>query len=288
MKKESKKTVQLVSPRGFCSGVRSAVEIFEEAHKKYPGTVYVLNELVHNHRVGDDMRKKGAVFVSSLEKVPEGAVVMFGAHGVGRNEENTAAERNLTVIDAGCPRVKALHRKAAALDKSMELIIFGNPEHPEVRGVAGHAGTDKVFIVKSADGIKDLPEMNRPVLLCQTTRDHLEIEFFTAELKKRFPALQENGGVCDAVYRRQLAVEKLVPQIDAMIIAGSPHSSNANRMCDVARRMGKAAFLVDDVQKIPDLSPFRHLGLGAGASTPEECVSEILKKLEALGFESVV
>ena len=280
----SQKTVYPVVPGGFCAGVRGALEIFEETRKKFPAPVYVLHELVHNRRVGEKMRQNGAIFVDDLSQVPEGSVVLFGAHGVGRKEESDAAARHLHVIDAGCPRVKRLHRAASALKKDEELIIFGNPSHPEVRGVAGHAGTEKVFIVNSKDEIPRLPEMTNPTLLCQTTRDHREIEEFTRLLKERFPLLHANSGVCDAVFRRQLAVEKMIPQVDVMLIAGSAHSSNANRMCDVARRSGKAAFLVDGVENLPDLSEFERIGLGAGASTPDETVQEILDFLIEKGY----
>ena len=283
----SKKTVCPVVPGGFCAGVRGALDIFEETRKKFPAPVYVLHELVHNRRVGEKMRQNGAIFVDDLSQVPEGSVVLFGAHGVGRKEETDAAARHLHVIDAGCPRVKRLHRAASALGKDDELIIFGNPSHPEVRGVAGHAGTEKVFIVNSKEEIPQLPEMKNPTLLCQTTRDHLEIEEFTRLLKERFPLLHADGGVCDAVYRRQQAVEKMIPQVDVMLIAGSAHSSNANRMCDVARRSGKAAFLIDGAENLPDLSGFDRIGLGAGASTPDEIVQEILDCLIEKGYTSV-
>ena len=283
----SEKTVYPVIPGGFCSGVRGALEIFEETRKKFPGPVYVLHELVHNRRVGENMRRRGAVFVDDLSSVPEGSVVLFGAHGVGRREALEAEARHLHVVDAVCPRVKRLHRAAAALSPDEELIIFGNPGHPEVRGVAGHSGTDKVFIVDSCDEILLLPGMQKPTLLCQTTRDHVEIEKITALLKERYPLLHTNGGVCDAVFRRQQAVEKVIGLVDVILIAGSAHSSNANRMCDAARRSGKAAFLVDNAEVLPDLSGFDRIGLGAGASTPDEIVHEILARLIEMGYKSV-
>ena len=280
----AEKTIRLVSPRGFCAGVRGAVRAFEETEKKYSRPIYVLNELVHNRQVGNDMKEKGAVFVSSLLDVPPGSVVLFGAHGVGKAEEHTAAQRNLTVIDAGCPRVKKLHKAAQQLSPDEELIVFGNPAHPEVRGVIGHAGTGKVFVIDHADDIPDLPEMQKPTLLCQTTRDHLEIENMTRLLRQRYPHLHAVGGVCDAVFRRQQAVEQMIPLVDVMIIVGSSHSSNANRMRDVSLRMGKEAFLIDSPEELPDLSGFNHIGLGAGASTPDEAVRNVLQRLLELGY----
>lgn len=274
-----KKIIRLVSPRGFCAGVRGALEAFEEARREHGSPIYVLHELVHNRRVSGDMKKKGAVFVSSLAEVPAGSVVLFGAHGTGRAEHLEAEKRGLRVIDACCPRVKRLHRAAAAIPAEDELIIFGNPDHPEVRGVAGHSGTERVFIVKSRSEIADLPPMHRPTLLCQTTRDHREIEEISALLREKYPGISVNSGVCDAVFRRQRAVEELAPQVDAVVIVGSPHSSNANRMRDVASRLGKAAFLVEGPEDLPDLSGYGVIALGAGASTPDIAVQEVLTAL---------
>lgn len=281
---EKSKTVHLIVPGGFCAGVRGALATFEKTWKNCSGPIYVLHELVHNRRVGEDMRRKGAVFADDLREVPPGNIVLFGAHGVGKQEEKLAAERQLKVVDACCPRVKCLHHAASELNSEEELVIFGNPTHPEVRGVAGHAGTEKIFILRSQEEIASLPALAAPTLLCQTTRDHLEIETFTALLKQRFPNLKTHGGVCDAVFRRQQAVEKMIPQVDAMVIVGSPHSSNANRMKDVALRLGKAAFLIDDASELPDLSSYCRIGLGAGASTPDEAVREVLEKILSLGY----
>lgn len=281
----SKKYVRLVIPGGFCAGVRSALETFENTRKIFSGTIYVLHELVHNRRVGEEMRRQGAVFVNDLSEVPPESVVLFGAHGVGRKEKEIADLRRLHVVDAVCPRVKRLHNAASVLKEDAELIIFGNPEHPEVRGVAGHAGTQKVFILRSREEIAELPEMNNPTLLCQTTRDHLEIEEFTHALKQRFPGLHADGGVCDAVYRRQQAVETMAQQVEALVIVGSSHSSNANRMRDVSLRLGTPAFLIDGKDDLPDLSAFDSIGLGAGASTPDEAVQEVLERLIELGYK---
>ena len=276
MTEKKAKSVHLITPRGFCSGVRSAIDTFYRTKQKFSGPVYVLHELVHNNRVTEKMRREGAVFVDSLDEVPQHGVVLFGAHGVGSNEKKQADLKQLCVTDAVCPRVRKLHDAAAALSNDDELIIFGNPAHPEVQGVAGHAGTEKVFIVSSEKEIISLPEMSAPLLLCQTTRDHAEIEQFTLLLKKRYPQLRTNGGTCDAVYRRQTAVEKAMEKAEVLLIAGSSHSSNANRMCDIARRLGKAAYLVENANALPDLSAFNTIALGAGASTPDEAVQEIL------------
>ena len=281
----SEKTVYTVSPGGFCSGVRGALEIFQEARGARKETIFVLNELVHNSRVRQNMIAQGAVFVKSPDEVPDGSTILFGAHGVGKEVENKALEKSLDIIDACCPRVKKLHREAAAVLPENALVIFGNPDHPEVKGVAGHARTKHVYIVRSIEDIASLPAvLPHPLLLCQTTRDHLEIEAFTQKLKTLYPDLTANGGVCNAVFRRQQAVEKVIPFVDAVIIVGSPHSSNANRMRDVARRMGKAAFLVDSATELPDLAPYARLGLGAGASTPDEAVGEVLKYLQTQGY----
>lgn len=284
---EHSKTIRLVTPGGFCAGVRGALAAFEKTRKDFSGNIYVLHELVHNRRVGENMRSQGAVFVDDLSEIPPGSVVLFGAHGVGKREEQEALKRNLKIVDACCPRVKRLHKAAAALKKEEELILFGNPAHPEVRGVAGHAGTEKVFILPGVKEIAALPELNAPTLLCQTTRDHLEIETFTTCLKQRFPHLKVSEGVCDAVFRRQQAVEKMIPEVDVMIIVGSPHSSNANRMRDVAQRLGKDAYLIDSVCELPDLTPYRHIGLGAGASTPDQAVQEVLEHLLTLGYQKL-
>lgn len=281
----AEKTVRLISPRGFCAGVRGALNAFERARKNNSGTIYVLNELVHNRRVGSEMLRQGAVFVKSLDEVPDGSTLLFGAHGVGRNEEETARRKALNVIDAGCPRVKRLHHAAAELTGENDLVIFGNPDHPEIRGVAGHSNAARTFILNTVEEISALPELHDPVLLSQTTRDHLEIETFTAALKERFPALSAKGKVCDAVYRRQQAVEAAAQDADLIIIAGSPHSSNARRMCEIARRMGKESLLIDTVSELPDISGFDRIALSAGASTPDPAVQEILARLTELGWK---
>ena len=272
---------------GFCGGVRLAIEIFDKIVAEHGKVVYVLHELVHNSVVSKNIIEKGGVFVDSLSEVPNNSLVLFGAHGVAKSVIEEAKQRNLLFYDATCPLVKKLQDKAANLGPNDNLVIFGNPKHPEVCGVAGHSNAGNTFIVNSSEEVDLLPPMDKPVLLCQTTREHQEISAISNALKNRFPNCDCQSGVCNAVYKRQLAIEELAKLTNLIIILGSPHSSNAARLAQIAEKCGAKSFLINSQLDLPldQLANAQSVGIGAGTSTPDEVINEVRNKLLELGFE---
>lgn len=272
---------------GFCGGVRLAIEIFDKIVAEHKTTVYVLHELVHNTVVSKNIIDKGGVFVDSLSEVPNNSIVLFGAHGVAKSVVEEAKERNLQYYDATCPLVKKLQDKAANLGPKDNLVIFGNPKHPEVCGVAGHSNAGNTYIVNSASEIDLLPQLDKPILLCQTTREHQEIDAVSSALKQRFPDCDCQSGVCNAVYKRQLAVEKLAQLTKLIIVLGSPHSSNAARLAQIAQKCGAKSFLINSKFDLPqeELKSAQSVGIAAGTSTPDEVINEVRNELIQLNFE---
>ena len=276
----SGRTVITAEPCGFCSGVRNALMI----EKKLEGTtenIYVLKGLIHNNGVAAELKKSGCIFVDDVEAIPPGAETVFGAHGVSAKVKRIAAERMLRITDATCPLVEQLQREAAAVTPEKELVLFGHPGHPELEGVLGHAGTPHVFIVKNASEVETLPELEAPVLLVQTTLSHVEADKVRKALKKRFPNAETPGNICRASLLRQQAVERLAPSCDLFVVAGSSHSSNANRLREAAERCGVRAVLLDSPAEVtPELlRGVRRIGLSAAASTPESQIEALRKAL---------
>ncbi len=282
------KKLLLASPRGFCRGVKGALDAFERALNEYSAPIYVLYELVHNRFVSGEMLRKGAVFVQSPEEVPEGAVLLFGAHGVGEELFRRAEARHLHVIDATCPLVKRLHRAAAELSGEDDLVIFGHRSHHETAGVVAHSNAGRTFVISSAEEIRTLPELRHPLLLTQTTLSYHEAERIAQELKMRFPDLRLPGGVCNASLQRQKAIEETAAKAELVLIIGSTHSSNANRLREAAERMRAKALLIETIAELPEdaLLGISRIGLSAGASTPDELISEAVRKLNSLGYRS--
>ncbi|MCQ2380064.1 MAG: 4-hydroxy-3-methylbut-2-enyl diphosphate reductase [Victivallaceae bacterium] len=283
----SRGKVFLAGKRGFCAGVRSAIGAFEKLKANGAGTVYILNELVHNTRVTAELASRGGVLVKSIDEVPEGETVLLGAHGVPPQVEQRARERRLDVVDATCPLVKKLQQAAAAIEPDRDLVIYGSKDHPETLGVIGRSGTKRIHIVSDAGAIGDLPDkLERPVLLCQTTRNHREVDDIAKLLQERHPDLGSHAEVCNAVFLRQTAVEELAGKCDLVLIVGSGHSSNARRLCEIASVSAKA-FLIDGPSDIrPEwLDGTAVVGVGSGASTPEYAVTEVVSRLAELGFE---
>lgn len=281
------KKIRLCSPRGFCAGVRGALRIFDDALERYGAPIYVLHELVHNHDVTRRLAERGAVFVASVEDVPANATLLFGAHGVPPEVRRAAGMRGIRTVDATCPLVGKLQRSAAAIAPERDLFLFGSPDHPEMIGVKGHAGTRKIHLFSSLAEIDSLPENpTRPVLLSQTTRNHLEIDEVRKELQRRYPDLEDRAHVCDAVFQRQEAVRALARNCPVVLIAGSPHSSNAVRLREIAAHCGARAFLIDGEEALPaaELRLGGDVGVSSGASTPEESVQRIVEELKTLGF----
>lgn len=277
----SQRRIIIAEPCGFCSGVRNALAMIEKKLEKTTENIYILKGLIHNNGIAAELRKSGCIFVEDVEDIPPGSETVFGAHGVSAKVKALAAERMLHVTDATCPLVEQLQRQAAAVTPEQELVLFGHPGHPELEGVLGHAGTEKVFVVRNASEVAELPELESPVLLVQTTLSHVEADKVKHALKARFPNLSAPGNICRASLLRQQAVERLAPECDLFVVAGSPHSSNANRLREAAERCGTKAVLLDSPSEVtPELlKGVTKIGLSAAASTPESQIEALRKAL---------
>lgn len=282
-----KKTIQLGRERGFCAGVRGALSRFDETLRKSGAPLYVLDELVHNRAVTENMKARGAVFVDSLDQVPDNATLLFGAHGVPPETISTAESRHIHFVDATCPLVRQLQKAAAAVLPERDLILFGDPSHPEMKGVAASAGTRKIHFVSRLEDAEAIDKkLNCPLLLSQTTRNEKEIRAVAARLKEFFPQLEDHSGVCNAVMARQQAVRELAEHCGIVLIAGSPHSSNALRLKEIASSCGAKSYLIENIGDLPleELQSAGCVGISSGASTPEESVRQIIDALLPLGF----
>lgn len=279
------KPLYIAEARGFCRGVRQAISMFEEAVAASDEPCYVLHELVHNRTVTSQMLERGAIIVSQLEDVPSGSRLLFGAHGVPRQTEEAAAARSLRVIDSCCLFVRKLQQLAAELPPGSDLVLYGKAGHPEVNGILGHSAAARNFLIGNALEISALPELHSPLLLIQTTAESQEAEAVRSAFMARFPEGKCPVHICHASSERQASVLKLTELTSHIIILGSSHSSNANRLCDVARSTGAEAILVDTPAEIPCAwLDFPSLGLGASASTPDCLIEETIRFLGRNGF----
>ena len=274
--------VIIAEPNGFCSGVRNALAMIEKKLETITGNIYILKGLIHNNGIAAELKKCGCIFVDDVEEIPPGAETVFGAHGVSLKVKNLAAEKMLRVTDATCPLVEQLQQQAHAVTPEKELVLFGHPGHPELEGVIGHAGTKKIFVIRTPQEVEELPELDAPVLLVQTTLSHVEAEKVKKALKTRVPNAETPGNICRASLLRQQAVERLAPECDLFVVAGSSHSSNANRLRETAERCGVRSVLLDSPGEVtPELlAGVRTIGLSAAASTPEYQIEALRKALE--------
>ena len=274
------------SARGFCRGVRGALEHFEKALAEHNAPVYVLHELVHNKFVTSKMTAQGAVFVSSIEDVPNGSVLLIGAHGVATSVMQESKKR-FTVIDATCPRVLALQKIAEKISQDSELVILGKPGHPEVDGVIGHSATDKIYVVSCLEDAEKLPVLNSPVLLSQTTVSGELVTAVQTYLTEKYPNITTSSRICDASERRQQAVKRLAEKCDCVIVVGSKHSSNACELYQLAKKVAEKAFMVDSRDEISEemFSGCLSVGITAGASTPDEVIDGIADYLIECGYD---
>ncbi len=285
----SKKKILLVKPLGFCSGVRRALDLFDKTVSENPGQpIYVLHELVHNKTVSEAMREKNARFVEKLEDIPDGAVTVFGAHGVGETTETEALRRKLHFCNAVCPLVAKLQHIASSIDDGIPLILFGDVKHPEVRSVLDRAKSTCVFPLTSTDDIETLPVLEKALFLCQTTLDFMLVRRVAALLKDRIPGLLDKAQVCDAVSRRQRAMASIAPKCDLLLVVGSPHSSNGRRMLAIAQANCEKAILVENCDSIDEgiLKGVNNVGLGSATSTPDDAIEGVLEKLRSFGYET--
>lgn len=282
---------QLVTAKihGMCGGVFSALRILENVIAENTGKpIYVLHELVHNHTVTAELERRGVKFVDSLQDIPQGSAAVIGAHGVSAEVKAELEKICSSLADATCPLVRKLQCVAAGLNECDQLVIFGKKGHPEVIGVAGHSRAGETFIVADKADIEALPELASPVFLSQTTVDAERSDEAMQLLVKRFPHIKTIPGVCDASRQRQAAVKELARRCPVVIIAGSPHSSNACRLQELAARQGAKAFRVDGADELPvdELRDCPCVGLSSGASTPESVFEKIVARLHELGFSS--
>ncbi|HTL15405.1 MAG TPA: 4-hydroxy-3-methylbut-2-enyl diphosphate reductase [Thermomonas sp.] len=295
--------VLLANPRGFCAGVDRAIEIVKRALETLGAPIYVRHEVVHNRFVVDDLKARGAVFVEELDEVPDDATVIFSAHGVSKAVREEAARRGLKVFDATCPLVTKVHLEVARQCRhGRDMVLIGHAGHPEVEGTMGQwsregggpGGKGAIHLVEDIDDVATLA-LAQPENCSYTTQTTLSVDDtreIIAALKARFPAIQgpKNDDICYATQNRQDAVRELVAGgCDAVLVVGSPNSSNSNRLRELAEREGAAAWLIDGADEIDPawLAGRQRIGVTAGASAPDVLVRGVLDRLQALGARSV-
>jgi 4-hydroxy-3-methylbut-2-enyl diphosphate reductase len=283
----------LAEPRGFCAGVDRAIEIVERALTKFGAPVYVRHEIVHNTYVVNDLKAKGAIFIEELNDVPPGATLIFSAHGVSRAIQNEAVARGFQIFDATCPLVTKVHVEVAKLSKEgYEFIMIGHKGHPEVEGTMGQLDGGIHLVEDVADVARVQPsQTERLAVVTQTTLSVDDAAEIAAAIKARFPTARQpkQQDICYATQNRQDAVKVMSPQVDVMIVVGSPTSSNSNRLAELARKLGTASYMVDSADELqPDWFEGRQrVGLTAGASAPEILVRHVIERIKALGAVSV-
>jgi 4-hydroxy-3-methylbut-2-enyl diphosphate reductase len=287
------KEVLLAQPRGFCAGVDRAIEIVERALVEFGAPIFVRHEIVHNAYVVEDLRRKGAIFIEELADVPAGNTVIFSAHGVSKAIQAEANERGLRVFDATCPLVTKVHVEVAKMRREeREIIMIGHHGHPEVEGTMGQADQG-MHLVETVADVAALQVRDASLLayVTQTTLSVDDTADVIAALKARFPMIAEpkKGDICYATTNRQEAVKFMAPQVDLVIVVGSPNSSNSNRLREVAEKKGTTAYMVDNAAQIDPawLADIRRIGVTAGASAPEILVQAVIDRLKALGAQSV-
>jgi len=285
--------ILLAQPRGFCAGVDRAIEIVERALLQFGAPIYVRHEIVHNAYVVNDLRDKGAIFIEDLDDVPAGNTLVFSAHGVSKAVREEAESRGLKVFDATCPLVTKVHVEVAKMRKQgAEIIMIGHAGHPEVEGTMGQA-EEGMHLVETVDDVQTLQVANPDQLayVSQTTLSVDDTAEIIAALKARFPSIVEpkKGDICYATTNRQEAVKFMAPQVEVVIVVGSPNSSNSNRLREVADKMGTPAYMVDNAAAIDPgwIAGKKRIGVTAGASAPEVLVQAVIDRLKELGAASV-
>jgi len=285
--------VLLAEPRGFCAGVDRAIEIVERAIRKFGAPIYVRHEIVHNTYVVNDLKAKGAIFIEDLADVPPGATLVFSAHGVSQEVRREAQARGFSIFDATCPLVTKVHVEVAKLHKEgYDFIMIGHKGHPEVEGTMGqlNEGIYLVEDVADVDAVQ-VAQSDKLAVVTQTTLSVDDAAEILAAVKRRFPNVREpkQQDICYATQNRQDAVKVLAPQVDVLIVVGSPTSSNSNRLRELGERLGADAYMVDKADDLKSewFEGRRRVGLTAGASAPEILVTEVIERLRALGAVSV-
>ena len=285
--------IVLAEPRGFCAGVDRAIEIVERALAKFGAPIYVRHEIVHNTYVVNDLKSRGAIFIEELDEVPPGATLVFSAHGVSKEVQREAEQRGFRIFDATCPLVTKVHVEVAKLHKEgFEFIMIGHKGHPEVEGTMGQLDSGIHLVEDVADVARVQPgQTDRLAVVTQTTLSVDDAAEIAAAVKARFPNVREpkQQDICYATQNRQDAVKVLSPQVDILIVVGSPTSSNSNRLRELAKKLGTESYMVDSADELlPAWFEGRpRVGLTAGASAPDVLVQQVIERLRALGAQTV-
>jgi 4-hydroxy-3-methylbut-2-enyl diphosphate reductase len=289
----AEKEIILLKPRGFCAGVVRAIDIVNIALEMYGAPIYVRKEIVHNFQVVADLSRKGAIFVDSADQVPEGARIIFSAHGVSPRVRQKTTERRLKVIDATCPLVTKVHLEAVRFAQTgYSIILIGHKDHDEVIGTLGEA-PNQTWLISSEGEVETLniPDPSRVAYLTQTTLSLEETKGIIAALKQKFPAIvgPPAQDICYATENRQLAVKAVAPRCDLLLVVGSTNSSNSNRLVEVASNAGLPAYLIENEQSIEPkwLENSHTIGVTAGASAPEYLVEQVIRFLRQHGFGTI-
>ena len=287
------KEILLAQPRGFCAGVDRAIEIVERALQQFGAPIYVRHEIVHNAYVVEDLRAKGAIFIEELDDVPAGNTLVFSAHGVSKAVRAEAEARGLSIFDATCPLVTKVHVEVAKMRKQgCEIIMIGHEGHPEVEGTMGQA-EEGMHLVETVEDVAGLQVKNpeQVAYVSQTTLSVDDTAQIIEALKAKYPNIIEpkKGDICYATTNRQEAVKFMAPQVEVVIVVGSPNSSNSNRLREVAEKKGTPAYMVDNASQIDPawLEGKLRVGVTAGASAPEVLVEAVISRLKELGAKSV-
>jgi 4-hydroxy-3-methylbut-2-enyl diphosphate reductase len=289
--------ILLANPRGFCAGVDRAIEIVERALELYGAPIYVRHEVVHNRHVVEGLRARGSVFVDELDEVPDGATVIFSAHGVSRAVHEEGRRRGLRVFDATCPLVTKVHLEVSGhAAAGRECILIGHKGHPEVEGTMGQydtSGGGAMYLVETPGDVRGL-QVRHPENIAFVTQTTLSVDDtlrVIAALRERFPEISgpRRDDICYATQNRQDAVKALAARCDVILVVGSPNSSNSNRLRELAGNLGVPAYLVDEAAQIEQawLAGVETIGVTAGASAPELVVSSVVEKLCSWGGELV-
>lgn len=285
--------VLLAEPRGFCAGVDRAIDIVEQALLKFGAPIYVRHEIVHNTHVVNDLKNRGAIFIEELADVPAGATLVFSAHGVSQAVQQEARARGFRIFDATCPLVTKVHVEVAKLHKEgYEFVMIGHKGHPEVEGTMGQLDGGIHLVEDVADVARVQPsQTDKLAVVTQTTLSVDDAAAITAAVKARFPHIRspKQQDICYATQNRQDAVKVLAAQVDAVVVVGSPTSSNTNRLRELATRLGVPAYMVDDASELQDawFEGRPRVGVTAGASAPEALVQGVVQRLKTLGAVSV-
>jgi 4-hydroxy-3-methylbut-2-enyl diphosphate reductase len=278
--------VILAQPRGFCAGVERAIDIVERALEKYGAPVYVRHEIVHNKRVVDTLRNRGAIFVEEIDEIPAGAVTIFSAHGVSQKVEGAAKFRDLDVIDATCPLVTKVHKEGRRYaEKGFDIVLIGHLGHPEVEGTLGQiAGT--VHVISEIEEVETLvvADPERVAFVTQTTLSVNDTKDVIAALRAKFPKIvgPDTRDICYATQNRQTAVIELSKQVDLLLVVGANNSSNSNRLREIGENFGVPSYLIEDATMLDPkwLDGVETVGVTAGASAPETLVQETIRRMK--------